>query len=46
MNTALRIKTEARYYNPETGRFLSEDPIGFLAGDVNLYRYVNNNPMM
>ena len=35
----------ARYYNPETGRFLSADPIGFAALDFNLYRYVNNNPI-
>ena len=34
----------ARYYDPATGRFLSEDPIGFGGGDVNLYRYVFNNP--
>jgi RHS repeat-associated protein len=26
----------ARYYNPERSRFLSEDPIGFAAGDPNL----------
>jgi RHS repeat-associated protein len=31
-------------YNPSTGRFLSEDPIGFSSGDVNLYRYVSNGP--
>jgi len=35
----------ARYYDPNTGRFLSEDPIGFDAGDQNLYRYVANNPV-
>ena len=35
----------ARYYNPETGRFISEDPIGFRDGDLNLYRYVGNNPV-
>ncbi|MEW6581547.1 MAG: RHS repeat-associated core domain-containing protein [Actinomycetota bacterium] len=34
----------ARYYSPDLGRFLSEDPIGFQAGDVNLYAYVNNAP--
>jgi RHS repeat-associated protein len=34
----------ARYYNPTTGRFLSEDPISFNAGDANLYRYVGNSP--
>jgi RHS repeat-associated protein len=34
----------ARYYNPNTGRFLSEDPIGF-AGGTNLYAYANENPL-
>jgi RHS repeat-associated protein len=34
----------ARYYDPMVGRFISEDPIGFSAGDTNLYRYVNNSP--
>jgi RHS repeat-associated protein len=33
----------ARYYDPSTGRFLGEDPIGFQGG-VNLYAYVDNNP--
>ena len=33
----------ARYYNAATGRFVSQDPIGFNAGDANLYRYVGNN---
>ncbi|QGJ68575.1 Hypothetical protein PBC10988_2360 [Planctomycetales bacterium 10988] len=32
----------ARYYDPAVGRFLSEDPIGLTAGDVNIYRYVGN----
>ena len=32
-------------YHPETGRFLSEDPLGFDAEDTNLYRYVLNNPI-
>ncbi|HHK42217.1 MAG TPA: hypothetical protein ENJ50_07350, partial [Planctomycetaceae bacterium] len=27
------------------GRFLSEDPIGFEAGDANLTRYVGNDPV-
>jgi RHS repeat-associated protein len=35
----------ARWYNPSTGRFLNEDPIGFDAGDPNLYRYVGNSPL-
>jgi RHS repeat-associated protein len=34
----------ARYYDPSTGGFISEDPIGFEAGDNNLYRYVGNGP--
>jgi len=34
----------ARYYNPTTGRFLSEDPIGF-AGGLNLYAYASENPL-
>jgi RHS repeat-associated protein len=33
-----------RYYGPGIGRFLGEDPIGFAAGDVNFYRYVDNEP--
>jgi RHS repeat-associated protein len=34
----------ARYYDPDTGRFLSEDPLG-LEGGVNLYVYAGNNPV-
>jgi RHS repeat-associated protein len=34
----------ARYYNPEIGRFVSVDPLG-LAGGINLYSYVSNNPI-
>ena len=33
-----------RWYDATTGRWLSTDPIGFEAGDVNLYRYVRGNP--
>jgi RHS repeat-associated protein len=32
----------ARFYDPQTGRFISEDPIG-LRGGINLYVYVKNN---
>jgi RHS repeat-associated protein len=32
----------ARFYDPVAGRFLSEDPSGFAAGDPDLYRYVSN----
>ncbi|HJT76365.1 MAG TPA: RHS repeat-associated core domain-containing protein [Gemmataceae bacterium] len=31
-------------YDPGTGRWTSEDPIGFDAGDADLYRYVKNDP--
>ncbi len=34
----------ARYYDPKLGRFISEDPLGFEAGDGNVYRYVFNSP--
>jgi RHS repeat-associated protein len=34
----------ARYYDPSTGRFLSEDPVDF-RGDINFYKYVKNNPL-
>ncbi len=33
-----------RWYDAEIGRWISEDPIGFEAGDANLYRYVENLP--
>ncbi|QDU55280.1 endonuclease toxin domain-containing protein [Aeoliella mucimassa] len=31
-------------YDPSIGQWLSEDPIGFEAGDTNKYRYVGNTP--
>jgi RHS repeat-associated protein len=34
----------ARWYDPQVGRFLSEDPIGF-GGGTNFYNYVDNNPI-
>src|SRR6185437_8724345 len=33
-----------RWYDPQTGRFLTQDPIG-LAGGVNLYAYAGNDPI-
>jgi RHS repeat-associated protein len=34
----------ARYYNPSTGRFISEDPLGLSAG-TNFYSYVLDDPI-
>jgi RHS repeat-associated protein len=34
----------ARYYDPASGRFLTEDPIGFAEG-INFFTYVRNNPV-
>jgi hypothetical protein len=33
-----------RFYDPETGRYISADPIG-LQGGLNLYAYANQNPI-
>jgi uncharacterized protein RhaS with RHS repeats len=37
---------KARYYDSEVGRFISEDPLGFEGGSLNLYVYAANNPIM
>ena len=41
---------EARYYDPDTGRFISQDNIDFIVPNhltgLNLYAYCNNNPIM
>ncbi|RJP24975.1 MAG: hypothetical protein C4520_03080 [Candidatus Abyssobacteria bacterium SURF_5] len=34
----------ARWYSPEIGRFITQDPIGYLGG-ANLYAYVGNDPL-
>ena len=34
----------ARFYSPELGRFITQDPIGMLGGP-NLYAYVGNDPI-
>ena len=43
MGVAFKVNFQDSHYNPETGRFLSEDPIGFAGQDENLYRFVRNN---
>ena len=35
----------ARYCDPTTGRFISEDPLGFDGGAINFYVYVGNSPL-
>ena len=35
----------ARYYDPVSGRFLSEDPVRFAGEDANFYRSVWNAPL-
>jgi RHS repeat-associated protein len=34
----------ARYYDPQIGRFISEDPIGFWGG-INFFGHVENDPI-
>ena len=36
----------ARYYDQNSGRFLSEDTIGWSGEDANFYRYASNEPSM
>lgn len=36
----------ARFYEPKVGRFTAIDPIGMSGGDANLYRYVQNSPVL
>lgn len=35
----------AREYDAETGRFTSQDPLGFFGSDTNLYTYAGNDPV-
>jgi len=51
MFTSRRLDSEtglyyyrARMYNPQIGRFLQTDPVGYTAG-LNLYTYCGNNPL-
>jgi RHS repeat-associated protein len=40
--TAIIDRRARSNYDPTTGRFNSVDPMGFEAGDANIYRYVGN----
>ncbi|MGH7137900.1 MAG: RHS repeat-associated core domain-containing protein, partial [Pirellulales bacterium] len=42
-NTGL-VNDYHRWYDPLAGRWISDDPAGFVAGDPNLQRYVGNSP--
>jgi RHS repeat-associated protein len=39
------VRFGARDYDPELGRWTAPDPLGFAAGDPNLYAYVNSDPV-
>ena len=39
-----KANNTTRHFDPTVGRWLNGDPVGFDAGDVNLYRYVGNSP--
>ena len=43
-NTGLQNNLN-RWYNPSSGRWMSEDPLGFSAGDINVFRYCDDNPL-
>src|SRR5690606_23900684 len=44
-NDTKLLRFGARDYDPEIGRWTSKDPILFNGGDVNLYVYVQNDPI-
>ena len=39
------VQLGGRWYDPETGRFLTPDRAGFGGGDPNLYAYAGNDPV-
>jgi RHS repeat-associated protein len=41
-----QVYYRARYYDPQIGRFTSEDPLAFGGGGANFYDYAGNNPIL
>ncbi len=39
------VRFGVRDYDPETGRWVTKDPIGFAGGDTNLYAYTLQDPV-
>ena len=39
-----KANNTTRHIAPRACRWINEDPIGYEAGDTNLYRYVGNAP--
>jgi RHS repeat-associated protein len=39
------VKSWHRYYDPETGRYISADPLGLVGGDINQYGYSMLDPL-
>ena len=35
---------QLRHFDPSVGRWVSEEPVGYDAGDADLHRYVGNRP--
>ena len=44
MDAIDKMHYRARYYDPQTARFINEDPIGF-AADGSLFKYADNDPI-
>jgi len=45
MRTSDSCYYRARYYNPQTGRFISEDPAGFAGRGADHYQFARNDPI-
>ena len=43
-DSSIRTYVRARYLSTQQGRWMTQDPIGFEGGDLNLHRYAGNQP--